>query len=103
MYISITLLNVFTIRSAVLYLKDYYSLKLNEVTYLEMLDPATPSGRLVANGTLTNKLLFLSDQVEQMKMAAGVFQIVVFVRVIQLVFHFTKRLDTIGKTVYRTT
>ena len=47
-----------------------------------MIDPTTPSGILVANGTLTNKLLFLSDQVEQMKMAAGLFQIVVFVRVI---------------------
>jgi hypothetical protein len=82
MYISITLLCVFSIRSFIIYLREYYSIKLNKVTYHEMIDPATPSGRLVANGTLTNKLLFLSGQVELMKMAAGVFQIVVFVRVI---------------------
>ena len=103
MYISIILLLVLSTRSYVIYLKEYFSIFLNQVTYLEMVDPATPSGRLVANGTLTNTLMMLTDQVERMKIAAGVFQIVVFVRVIQLLCHFTKRLDTIGKTVFRAT
>ena len=66
-----------------------------------MINPTTSVGKIVADGTLANKIMNLGKVVERMKDAAGVFQIIVFFRVIALLCNFSRRLDTLNKTVFR--
>ena len=101
-YISITLMSAFSLQAYLEYLKHYFGNHFNKFTYNEMSNPNSPAGKMVANGSLSNNILHLIDMVGVMQTTAGIFQIFVCFRIIQLLCHFSRRLDTFAKTVIRT-